>query len=273
MTTEPTIVLVHGAFAESASWNGVIRRLQEAGYTAIAAANPLRSLDGDASSVASIIESIDGPVVAVGHSYGGAVVSEAAHGLDNVKAFVFVAAFAPEEGESIAYLSGKYPGSTLGDTLAPVPLQDGSTDLYIRQDRYQQQFAADVPLAQSARQRCRTASAARRCAQRHGDVGVVAIRSVVVHLARTGQQHPAGRSPLHGRTGRRSGSRRGARGLPLPPGLAARCRRRHDHRGRQAHPVDGCRPRRRPRPTAVPAPNSVREPSRARSRHGNSTNK
>ena len=92
MSTDPqngipaTVILVHGAFAESASWDGVIRRLQDQGYTAIAAANPLRSLSGDTEFVASILESIHGPVVSVGHSYGGAVISNAALGMDNVKA-------------------------------------------------------------------------------------------------------------------------------------------------------------------------------------------
>ena len=145
-----TVVLVHGAFAESASWNPVIALLQAAGHPVIAAANPIRSLDGDSAFVASIIDAVVGPVVAVGHSYGGSVISNAARGRDHVKALVFVAAFAPVEGESIAHLSGSQPGSTLGDTLASVTLSDGSTDLYIRQDAYQRQFAADVPAQQAA---------------------------------------------------------------------------------------------------------------------------
>jgi pimeloyl-ACP methyl ester carboxylesterase len=148
--SQPTVVLVHGAFAESASWNGVIRRLHEQGYTALAAANPIRSLSGDAEFVASILESIQGPVVLVGHSYGGAVISNAALGKDNVEALVFVGAFAPEEGESIGDLAGRFPGSTLGDTLTTVPLADGSTDLYIRQEEYHEQFAADAPAEQAA---------------------------------------------------------------------------------------------------------------------------
>jgi pimeloyl-ACP methyl ester carboxylesterase len=148
-TTKPTIVLVHGAFAESASWNGVIERLHAAGYTVIAAANPIRSLDGDSAFVRGILESIDGPIVAVGHSYGGSVISNAAHGNDNVKSLVFVAAFAPEPGESIADLSGKFPGSTLGHTLQTVELPDGTSDLYIKQDLYKKQFADDVAEAQT----------------------------------------------------------------------------------------------------------------------------
>jgi pimeloyl-ACP methyl ester carboxylesterase len=145
-----TVVLVHGAFAESASWSSVISRLQHDGHTTVAAANPLRSLSGDAAFVSSVVGSIAGPVVLVGHSYGGAVISNAAVGHDNVRALVFAAAFAPLEGESILELSGRLPGSTLGDTLAPVPLADGTTDLYIRQDRFHGQFAADVPAADAA---------------------------------------------------------------------------------------------------------------------------
>ena len=143
-SSRPTIVLVHGAFAESSSWDGVIERLHAEGYTAIAAATPLRSLSGDTAFVAAILGSIDGPVVLVGHSYGGSVISGAALGNKNVEALVFVAAFAPEEGESIGVLSGHYPGGTLGETLRAVPLPDGSTDLYIRQEAYHGQFAADV---------------------------------------------------------------------------------------------------------------------------------
>ncbi len=146
--SKPTIVLVHGAFAESSSWNPVIAELLAKGYPAIAAANPLRSVKGDASHVASIISSINGPVVLVGHSYGGAVISNAALGKANVKALVYVAAFTPEKGETAIGLSGQFPGSTLGPALAPpVVLADGSKDLYIQQDKLPAQFAADLPLA------------------------------------------------------------------------------------------------------------------------------
>jgi pimeloyl-ACP methyl ester carboxylesterase len=148
--SQPTILLVHGAFAESASWNDLIRRLQDQGYTAIAAANPLRSVAGDAESVASIFEAVEGPIVLVGHSYGGSVISSAARDNQDVKALVYVAGFAPEEGENALELSGRFPGSTLGEALWPVPLSDGSTDLYIRQEEYHQQFAHDVPAEQTA---------------------------------------------------------------------------------------------------------------------------
>lgn len=146
---KPTVVLVHGAFADSSSWNGVIEHLRRAGYPVIAPANPLRGLASDAAYVASVVQSVEGPVVLAGHSYGGAVISEAAAGEPNVKALVYIAAFIPEKGESALELSNKFPGSTLGEALnaVPFPLADGGTgtDLYIRADTFHDQFAADVP--------------------------------------------------------------------------------------------------------------------------------
>ncbi|MFD5723332.1 alpha/beta fold hydrolase [Streptomyces sp. NPDC127036] len=146
---KPTIVLVHGAFADSSSWNGVVDKLKSHGYPVVAASNPLRGLTSDAAHVRQLVSSIDGPVVLAGHSYGGSVISNAATGLDNVKALVFAAAFLPEEGESAVTLSGKFPGSTLGEALRPVPvtLPNGSqvADLYIEQSKFHAQFAADVP--------------------------------------------------------------------------------------------------------------------------------
>jgi len=147
---KPTIVLVHGAFAGSSSWNGVVAELNQQGYQVIAAANPLRGLASDGAYVAALVRSVKGPVVLVGHSYGGAVISAAANNMPQVKALVFVAAFAPDQGESALALTGKFPGSTLPPTLAaPVKLDDGGEDLYVQQDRFPQQFAADVPLAQA----------------------------------------------------------------------------------------------------------------------------
>lgn len=148
LATRPTIVLVHGAFAESASWNEVARSLQARSFPVIAAANPLRGVKFDADYLAAIVASIPGPVVLVGHSYGGSVISVAAAGRPNVKALVFVAAFAPDVGESALELSGKFPGSTLGPALsAPVALPSGAKDLYILQDKFARQFAADLPPA------------------------------------------------------------------------------------------------------------------------------
>lgn len=147
---ETTIVLVHGAFAESSSWGPVISRLEDDGYRVVAAANPLRGVVSDAASVAAVIRSIGGPVVLVGHSYGGSVITEAAGGNAHVKALVYVAGFAPDTGESSFLLSAKFPGSTLGDALVSVPLPDGGEDLYIRPDKFHAQFAADVPAEQAA---------------------------------------------------------------------------------------------------------------------------
>jgi pimeloyl-ACP methyl ester carboxylesterase len=141
----PTVVLVHGAFAESSSFNAVIAGLHKAGITAVAAANPLRGVAGDAAYVSSIVQSIEGPVVLVGHSYGGAVISNVTADEGKVTGMVFLAGFATEEGETSAGLSGKFPGSTLGPTLTTVALPDGGTDLYIKQEDYQAQFAADTP--------------------------------------------------------------------------------------------------------------------------------
>lgn len=147
---KPTVVLVHGAFAESSSWNGVVARLIAAGYPVVAAANPLRGLKHDADYVASVVNGIKGPVVLVGHSYGGSVISNAVNGNPNVKALVYVAAFAPEKGESALELSGRFPGATLGPTIAaPVALPGGGKDLYIQQDKFGAQFAADVPASDS----------------------------------------------------------------------------------------------------------------------------
>jgi pimeloyl-ACP methyl ester carboxylesterase len=148
---KPTIVLVHGAFAESSSWNGVAAQLLTQGYPVVAAANPLRGVKQDADYVADIVEQTAGPVILVGHSYGGAVITNAVHNNPKVKALVYVAAFAPDKGETAIELSGRYPGGTLGPTLAaPVQLDDGNKDLYIQQDKFGQQFAADVPAADSA---------------------------------------------------------------------------------------------------------------------------
>jgi pimeloyl-ACP methyl ester carboxylesterase len=142
---KPTILLVHGAFADASSWNGVIKILQHDGFRVIAPANPLRGVEADAAAISEIVSSIKSSVVLVGHSYGGSVISQAANGSGKVKALVFVSAFAPDQGETAFGLSGKFPGSTLGPTLAPpVALANGGKDLYIQQDKFHEQFAADV---------------------------------------------------------------------------------------------------------------------------------
>ncbi len=149
---KPTIVLVHGAFAESSSWDGVIDRLSKDGFRVVAAANPLRGVQRDAGDLAALLKSIEGPVVLVGHSYGGMLISAPAVQTAKVRALVYVAAFLPDAGETALGLSGKFPGSSLGSTLAPaVALPDGGQDLYIEQKRFPAQFAADVPLAMAKR--------------------------------------------------------------------------------------------------------------------------
>jgi pimeloyl-ACP methyl ester carboxylesterase len=148
-TSKPTVILVHGAFADSSSWNGVIERLADKGYPVIAVANPLRGLHTDAQYVREVLDSVAGPVVLAGHSYGGSVMSEAADGHPNVKALVYIASFLLDTGESTAQLAAKFPGAQLGPALTPVPfrLPDGSMgdDLYIKRDEFQRVFAADVP--------------------------------------------------------------------------------------------------------------------------------
>lgn len=146
----PTVVLVHGAFAESASWSEVIEELQSRGLEVVAVANPLRSVAGDAAYVRDVISGIGKPVVLVAHSYGGVVITEAAARNSAVVRLVYVAGFAPDHGESAFQLSTKFPGSTLADTLIAYPVSSGGNDLAIRQDMFRRQFAADVPAAQAA---------------------------------------------------------------------------------------------------------------------------
>jgi pimeloyl-ACP methyl ester carboxylesterase len=147
----PAIVLVHGAFAESASWDRVIRQLEGAGHDVIAAANPLRGVAADAQSVSDLVRTVDGPVVLVGHSYGGMVMTNVDANAGQITGLVYVAAFAPEPGESAFTLSQRLPGSTLGDALRPVPRSNGTTDLYIARELFHDQFCADVPAPEAAR--------------------------------------------------------------------------------------------------------------------------
>ena len=141
----PTIVLVHGAFAENSSWDGVVDPLLDAGYPVIAAPNTLRGVSTDASMVSDLVRTIDGPVVLAGHSYGGMVISNVDAGAGEITGLVYVAAFAPDAGESAFSLAGMFPGSTLGDAVQPTPRADGTTDLTIRPDLFHAQFCADVP--------------------------------------------------------------------------------------------------------------------------------
>jgi pimeloyl-ACP methyl ester carboxylesterase len=144
---KPTIVLVHGGYADSSCWNGAIQKLQHKGYTTIAGSNPLRGVATDAPYIASLLDSITGPIVLVAHSMGGTVITNAAAGKTNVKALVYIAAFVPDVGESQGELIGKFPGSEIQAVSVPVPYTkpDGTTgtELYLS-PAGQAAFAADV---------------------------------------------------------------------------------------------------------------------------------
>lgn len=141
----PTIVLVHGAWADASGWTGVTQRLQRQGYTVIAPANPLRGLASDADHLRSILATLDGPIVLVGHSYGGMVLTNAATGNPNVKALVYIAAFAPDLGDTVGGLNAMNPGSHLGpDTLVFRPFP-GGVDAYIAPGAFRSAFASDLP--------------------------------------------------------------------------------------------------------------------------------
>ncbi|MFI6818660.1 alpha/beta fold hydrolase [Nonomuraea sp. NPDC050328] len=145
-TAKPTVVLVHGVFADSSGWNATITALQAAGFPVIAAANPLRDLAGDSAYVSSLVKTIPGPVIMVGHSYGGAVITNAARDNANVKALVYVAAFAPDQGETPLKLAERFPGSLLGGALVIRDFPGGGHDGYIDQAKFREVFAADLPV-------------------------------------------------------------------------------------------------------------------------------
>jgi pimeloyl-ACP methyl ester carboxylesterase len=137
------VLLLHGAFAESASWNSVISKLRAESVDVVAVANPLRSVSGDAAYLRDVITGIGTQVVLVGHSYGGLVITEAAADNDGVVGLVYAAAFAPEQGESALQLSSRFPGSTLGEALVASPVPTGGNEFRIRLDAFHQQFVAD----------------------------------------------------------------------------------------------------------------------------------
>ncbi|MFG6401509.1 alpha/beta fold hydrolase [Microbacterium sp. P04] len=139
-----TVIFVHGAFADSDSWNALIAPLRAEGNRVIAYANPLRSVVTDAGPLTDLIRTIDGPIVLVAHSYGGAVITAVKPTAGDIAAVVYVAGFALQPGESAAAASALVPGSTLADTLVEVPLQSGGVDLYIDQEKYAHQFCADL---------------------------------------------------------------------------------------------------------------------------------
>jgi pimeloyl-ACP methyl ester carboxylesterase len=146
---KPTVVLVHGAWADASGWNRVTRRLQEDGYKVVALANPLRSLSGDAAYVRTFLDTVQGPIILVGHSYGGAVITNAATGNPNVKALVYINAFAPDEGEFVTGLAGpdsalSVDPTTIFDFVPATLPPTGATDLYLKRSTVFASFATGL---------------------------------------------------------------------------------------------------------------------------------
>jgi pimeloyl-ACP methyl ester carboxylesterase len=145
----PTVVLVHGAWEQPSSWTVVAAQLREHGYPVVVPDNPLRTLSGDAASIAGVLKGVAGPIVLVGHSYGGSVITSAADGNPNVKALVYIAAFAPERGESALGLDLRVPGSLLPVAIVPAPfVQPGGSlglDVTVNPLLFRAAFAQDVP--------------------------------------------------------------------------------------------------------------------------------
>jgi pimeloyl-ACP methyl ester carboxylesterase len=148
---KPTVVLVHGAFADSSSWSSEIAFLQQKGYAVVAVANPLRDVASDSAYLLSVLQTISGPIVLVGHSYAGFPISDAAAADPAVKALVYVAAYIPEKGESPADLTYMYPGSELaGSNLVTRPIPGGGTDIYINPADFASVYAGGLSPAQVA---------------------------------------------------------------------------------------------------------------------------
>jgi pimeloyl-ACP methyl ester carboxylesterase len=147
MSSQPTIVLVHGALTDASVWHGVSRHLWNMGYEAIAPAMPLRGLHTDAEYLSAFLKTIDGPMIVVGHSYGGSVISHPAISHAGIKALVFVAAFAPDAGESTGELNGRFSGSKLNETTTLMRECPGGDDLYLRPEHFGDVYASDVPAA------------------------------------------------------------------------------------------------------------------------------
>jgi pimeloyl-ACP methyl ester carboxylesterase len=146
----PTLVLVHGALTDASVWNGVASILQAEGYDTVAPALPLRSLAGDVDYLAAFLDTLSGPFVLAGHSYGGTVISHPRIGREGLRGLVFVVAFQPDAGESTGELNGRFPGSLLGEATTEVRPYPGGNDLYLRQADFGDVYAADLPPVRSA---------------------------------------------------------------------------------------------------------------------------
>jgi pimeloyl-ACP methyl ester carboxylesterase len=153
--SQPTVVLVHGAFADGSSWNEVIKRLQAEGVQVTAPANPLRGISIDSAYINSFLEQIPGPVIAVAHSYGGAVITNAATNANNVVGLVYVAAFAPDEGEPLGAIASNSKDSVVTPTLIPLQYptgegQETAAEFKIDPEKFHEVFAFDLSGEQSA---------------------------------------------------------------------------------------------------------------------------
>jgi pimeloyl-ACP methyl ester carboxylesterase len=153
--SRPTVVLVHGAFADGSSWNGVVERLQAEGVRVTAPANPLRGISHDSAYINNLLRQIPGPVIAVGHSYGGAVITTSATDADNVVGLVYVAAFAPDEGERLGEIEDDSRDSVLNASLMPLNYptgegQETAVEFAIDPEKFHDAFAADLPEEQTA---------------------------------------------------------------------------------------------------------------------------
>ena len=221
---KPTIVLVHGGWADSSGWNAQVTKLQRLGYPVIAPANPLRGLSSDADYIRSVLVTIKTPIVLVGHSYGGAVISNAAVGVPNVKALVYIAAFAPDKGESLLQLVTMNPGSEIGPTTLitrKYPTANGGegTDLYLTQHGFRTAFAGDVPTRLADQMWADAAPLL-------GGGLRVAIRRtrleddpVLVPRLDPGSSDPAGHAAVHGQPG--EGDDHPGKGITRPDDLEA----------------------------------------------------
>ena len=232
--TSPTIVLVHGAFADASTWRRVYDHLARDGYTVLAPPNPLRGLPYDASYTESLIDQLDGPVVLAGHSYGGAVITVAGSS-DKVAGLVYVAGVVPDEGESVNDLQGRFPSLAMGPLVQPLELADGSVEVSIDPARFPDVFGADLPADDAA---FRAISQRPVAATAFDDPATAAAWRDEAVLGGVRHRRPSGRSgasPLLLRPCRLEGHRGGRR---LPPGHvvpAGNRRRRHPRSGHRLH--------------------------------------
>ena len=229
----PTIVLVHGAWADATGFDAEIRALQRQGFRAIGFANPLRDLAGDSTYLAEFLASLTGSIVLVGHSYGGNVISMAAAGNDQVQALVYFNGWMCDEGESQQQLLERFEGSLVGPSIRPVPYTgpDGSegADLFLDPDAFREAFAADLDPDTAAVMAAAVSAVRRRRVRSHAvDPAGVEDAAVLVSARHRGQGDPAGASAVHGRARKRN-DRGGAR-LPRLVRVPARG-------GHPAHPA------------------------------------